>query len=46
MVELIQIERKMIAAKYDGKKIKYWWYKRKYNKMKALQSKNFTKKKK
>lgn len=46
MIDLINIERKMISAKYDGKKIKYWFYKRKYNKMKAQQYKNFTKKKK
>jgi len=24
----------MISAKYDGKKLKYLWYKRKYNKLK------------
>lgn len=35
MIELIRIERLMISAKYDGKKIKYWWYKRKYNKLKG-----------
>lgn len=34
MEELLLIERKMISAKYDGKKIKYWWYKRKYQKLK------------
>lgn len=34
MQELLIIERKMISAKYDGKKFKYWWYKRKYKKMK------------
>ena len=45
-MELYEIERKMIYAKYNGKKIKYWFYKRKYNKMKAQQYKNFTKKKK
>jgi len=32
--ELYKTERKMIGAKYDGKKIKYWLYKRKYKKMK------------
>lgn len=26
--------RKMTSAKYDGKKLKYWWLKRKYNKLK------------
>ena len=31
--ELI-IERKMISAKLDGKKFKYWWYKRRFNKLK------------
>lgn len=45
MIELIQIERKMISAKYDGKKIKYWWYKRKYEKLKKeLNKKVFYKK--
>lgn len=34
MIELIIIERKMISAKYDGKKLKYWWYKRQFNKLK------------
>ena len=34
MYELFILERKMIAAKYDGKKLKYWWLKRKYNKLK------------
>lgn len=46
MIKLIEIERKMISAKYNGKKIKYWFYKRKYEKMKAQQYKNFTKKEK
>ena len=46
MIDLILIERKMISAKYEGKKIKYWFYKRKYNKLKAQQYKNFTKKEK
>ena len=45
MIELIQIERKMISAKYDGKKFKYWWYKRKYEKLKnKLNKKVFYKK--
>lgn len=34
MEELLIIERKMISAKYDGKKLKYWWYKRRFNKLK------------
>lgn len=34
MKELLIIERKMISAKYDGKKFKYWYYKRKLNKLK------------
>lgn len=35
MIEkLLLIERKMISAKYDGKKLKYLWYKRKYQKIK------------
>lgn len=34
MVELLKIERKMISAKYSGKKFKYWWYKRKYERIK------------
>ena len=34
MYKLIMIERKMISAKYDGKKFKYWFYKRKYEKEK------------
>lgn len=46
MNKLLIIERKMISAKYDGKKFKYWWYKKKYEKMKAQQYKNFTKKNK
>jgi hypothetical protein len=45
-IKLFIIERKMIGAKYDGKKIKYWWYKKKYEKMKAQQYKNFAKKNK
>ena len=32
--ELYKLERAMISAKYDGKKIKYWYLKRKYKKMK------------
>ena len=47
MEELLIIERKMIAAKYEGKKIKYWWYKHKYKKRKEKREKqNFTKNKK
>ena len=34
MNKLLIIERKMISAKYDGKRFKYWWYKRKYKKLK------------
>jgi len=34
MQELIVIERKMINAKFYNKKIKYWWYRRKYRKLK------------
>lgn len=41
MIELIQIERKMISAKYDGKKLKYLWYKRKYNRLKEKLSKTY-----
>lgn len=33
MIELYEIERKMIYAKYNRQKLKYLWYKRKYNKM-------------
>lgn len=45
MQELLIIERKMISAKYDGKKLKYWWYKRKYEKMKnKLENTRFYKK--
>lgn len=45
MEELLIIERKMISAKYDGKKFKYWWYKRKYEKMKnKLENTRFYKK--
>lgn len=45
MIELIEIERKMISAKYDGKKIKYWYYKKKYNKLKQkLENTRFYKK--
>lgn len=35
----IILYRKMTSAKYDGKKLKYWWYKRKYNKLKRNLSK-------
>lgn len=43
--QLLVIERKMISAKYDGKKLKYWWYKRKYEKMKnKLENTRFYKK--
>lgn len=41
MEELLIIERKMISAKYDGKKFKYWWYKRR---LKKLKQKLFNKK--
>lgn len=34
MEDLIILERKMIGAKYDGKRLKYWWYKRQYDKLK------------
>lgn len=34
MKELIELERKMIYAKYNGKKIKYWLYKKRYERMK------------
>lgn len=34
MIDLLYLERKMISAKYEGKKIKYWYYKKKYKKMK------------
>ena len=45
MYKLLIIERKMISAKYDGKKFKYWWYKRKYKKMKSkLENTRFYKK--
>ena len=35
----IILYRKMISAKYDGKKLKYWWLKRKYNKLKRRNGK-------
>lgn len=45
MIELLQIERKMISAKYDGKKFRYWYYKRKYDKLKEkLEKTRFYKK--
>ena len=45
MIDLLIIERKMISAKYEGKKIKYWWYKRKYEKTKKrLEKTGFYKK--
>ena len=45
MEQLLIIERKMISAKYDGKKLRYLWYKRKYDKMKKkLNNKYFIKK--
>lgn len=34
MIDLLIIERKMISAKYDGKKLKYWFYRKKYEKEK------------
>lgn len=34
MYKLLIIERKMISAKYDGKRIKYWFYRKKYEKEK------------
>lgn len=45
MNELFKIERKMIYAKYNGQKLRYLFYKKKYEKMKKQQS-NFTKIKK
>ena len=42
----IILYRKMTSAKYDGKRLKYWWYKRKYDKLKKKVDKNFTKKRK
>lgn len=35
MEKLLILERKMISAKYDGKKLKYWWYKFKYERRKG-----------
>ena len=43
--ELI-LYRKMTSAKYDGKRIRYWWYKRKYTKIRKKQFQNFEKKNK
>lgn len=34
MTELLELERKMIYAKYNNQKIKYWFYKKKYERMK------------
>lgn len=34
MEKLLVIERKMISAKYDGKKLRYLYYKKKYKKLK------------
>lgn len=41
MKQLLILERKMISAKYDGKKFKYWFYKKKYKKLKKkMENKN------
>lgn len=37
--DLYYLERRMISAKYDGKKLKYWYLKRKYNKLKKSEKK-------
>ena len=31
--DLIVLERKMINAKYNKKKIRYWYYKKKYERL-------------
>ncbi len=47
MDKLLIIERKMISAKYNGKKIKYLFYRHKYRKIKEkLEKHNFTRKNK
>ena len=32
-MKLYEIERRMIFAKANGQKIRFWWYKRKYLKL-------------
>lgn len=41
MIELYELQRKMIYAKANNEKFKYWWYKRKYNKLKKELEVNF-----
>lgn len=40
-MKLYEIERKMIYAKYNNKKIKYWWYRRKYRKIKRMEERKW-----
>lgn len=35
MIELIKLERKMISAKYSGRKLLYKWYKWRYRRLKS-----------
>lgn len=34
MIELLKLERKMIYAKANNQKIRYWWYKKRYERLK------------
>lgn len=34
MKELIELERKMIYAKANNQKIRYWWYKKRFERIK------------
>ncbi len=35
MKELIELERKMIYAKANNQKIRYWWYKKRFERLKG-----------
>ena len=35
MIKLYELQRKMIFAKANNQKIRFWWYKRKYKKLKG-----------
>lgn len=33
LIKEIYLYRKMVLAKFSGKKLKYWWYRRKYKRL-------------
>lgn len=48
MNKVYELERKLIAIRYELKinnnirtKVKYWWFKRKYKKMKRMEEKKW-----